>query len=349
LFAFCCVPSWAAQSPTLFDNTVSYGDLASLSMAKYLPVFLQQLPTLNANSSAGGVNVLRKSALYVRDLLDLFCFAYPLSDPDLWTLARKNMNDGYTVLGDFQNLNHSAINYTQAQYQHLLNKTLEWQADFYALNNTDNIVQYLLLNNLTQIYERNISTLSEFFWQIVPFPLFYNVTDTNYTSGYSLLTYLTNALLQMAEDRYWPVYNLTDITVPSEHTEFHDYRKLIRAINALTAFYPLIVMNNNTNNSLNLLLAVYNNFGDTNDVVTAYLFYRDHRAPWNETETARLNSIISWAELRLWMLNNSIVDQYLLLQQSFVFPFSPVPTPPPDPVPLLLAAPELNKTRKLVS
>ena len=72
--------------------------------------------TLNYSSMPDDIHGARKATLTLRDLLDVFSPVFPNTSKtgdDLWGELRTFMDDGYTLLGDFQDLAHSGVNYTQ--------------------------------------------------------------------------------------------------------------------------------------------------------------------------------------------------------------------------------------------
>ena len=119
----------------------SYGDLALINVPAKFQRAVELLPLINATSRPQDVKLLRVALLEAAQLLDIFVFAYPndttySSDAapersenedaatvvqkqheaktltngkgsnDVWFTARLNLNDGYEVLGDFQDLAH---------------------------------------------------------------------------------------------------------------------------------------------------------------------------------------------------------------------------------------------------
>jgi len=326
---------------TVADNNATYGQLAQQYIGYWYSLFLQELPELNATSDPGLVNPLRKACLFVRDMLDVFAYAYPTpvkaGDLDLWVKTREMFNDGYTWIGNFQNLNHSSINYTEKELDHLRNICLWWKGNYTQFNATYNVDHYLFNPDIYNYYFRDAATVySEFFWQNVVFPAQPTITSMkqNYT-GLSILTFLEANLIQLAIDRYQSVYNLDEVYTIDKHAEFHDYRKLIRAITGVPTLFPYstpLFVNASLVN-MNTSVGLYNSFGNLNDNATAYQFYAAHNSTYMLTEAARLWTIIGWGELRLTLLAldfPSILNQ-MLQQLTFPIPhaYTPSPTHPP--------------------
>jgi hypothetical protein len=314
-----CVSCVGAQAQ------LSYGQLAAQSVIPLYNNFSGMLPTLTNTTQPGNVNVLRKSALNVRDMLDLFVYAYPTpafaNQTDLWIAIRSSFNDGYTLLGDFQDLNHSSINYTTAEYEKRLDRCLDWQAKWQDLVSQQHADVYLLSPNATNVFFRNATDLSFLFWADVPFP----PNATAYT-GLEVVSYLTKANLVEAREKYLAIYNLTEVYTNKKHTEFHAYRKLLRTINSLASLFPIFVNSSATQQYLNLTVMAYNLFGDTNDNATAYIFYAAH-GTYLEQQYSMLDTVISWANTRLWLLQVDLVASMHYLEKLIVA--SPLPPLPP--------------------
>jgi len=313
------------------QTQLSYGQLAAQSVIPLYNNFSNMLPTLTNTTQPGNVNVLRKASLNVRDMLDLFVYAYPTptfaNQTDLWIAIRSSFNDGYTLLGDFQNLNHSAINYTTAEYEKLLDRCLDWQAKWTDLVTLQHADVYLLSPNATNVFFRNTTDLSYLFWADVPFPR----NATLYT-GMEVVSYLMKASLEEAREKYMFVYNLTEVYTNKKHTEFHDYRKLLRTINSLAGLFPMFQNSSATGQYLNVTTTAYNLFGNTNDIATAYLFYEAH-GTYYEQQYSLLQTVISWAGTRLWLLQVDLVATLHDLEKLIIA--SPLPPLPPTSKPVV--------------
>ncbi len=97
--------------------------------------------------------------LIVFPILSNFIFAF--SEPDLWALIRESMNVGYTILGNFQDLNHSGVNYTQKQYDALLGQCLSWSSNYTSMNVSYSVDRYVLSPDPVKYYYRDVSKYSE--------------------------------------------------------------------------------------------------------------------------------------------------------------------------------------------
>ena len=124
LFALASLLLFGASSSRDLINIPSYCELAAASLPAQFQIAVSLLK-VDGRTKPDDVAVLRKSLLHVRDLVDVFSFAYPnttnvtASTPvlkpaaaggsrsnDPLLLLRDDLDAGYTVLGDFQDLAH---------------------------------------------------------------------------------------------------------------------------------------------------------------------------------------------------------------------------------------------------
>ncbi len=78
------------------------------------------------------------------------------------------MNVGYTILGNFQDLNHSGVNYTQKQYDALLGQCLSWSSNYTSMNVSYSVDRYVLNPDPVKYYFRDVSKYSEVIFMILP-------------------------------------------------------------------------------------------------------------------------------------------------------------------------------------
>ena len=141
-------------------TNVSFADLAALLLPPYFQKTMDLcvatiIPTtilvegegdiprpVNTTSVLPGeVLLLRKQMLKTRDLLDVFApVYYKHSDiynssstaeiKDLWKSLRRYLDNGYQLIGDFQDLDHAKIMYTPEQLAEYQVQVWQWYDDF---------------------------------------------------------------------------------------------------------------------------------------------------------------------------------------------------------------------------
>jgi hypothetical protein len=264
---------------------------------------------------------MRKALLFCRNSIDIFAYAYPLSSDaaekkhkqeDVFTYLRTDLDNGYTLVGNFQDLQN--VNYTQKDYLQRLTACLSWKTVFVT-----NIDQYaykafVLSASPIKLFDRKKKDLSRDYWGKVPdVPLLNNTGDQN-------VAILAAGQLTEAVAYYDAIYNLTDIWDTQYHIEFHDYRKLLRAIEFVGTSYAQVYQsqyNTTVTNVLGLVDTAYDTFGDLNDLITEYAYYVQNG---NQDKAAQLKTqiIANWATLKQWMTTKDFRNQLATILQEII-------------------------------
>lgn len=125
------------------------------------------LDGLNEETSPSDVQVLRKSILRSRDLLDAFSpvfFNSSTSHQDEFIVLRKSIDIGYTLIGDFQDLAHAHIKYKPHELVKRRNACLKWKGVFDVYTKDLAILDYI--DNSGALYRH--AKESRFYWDLVP-------------------------------------------------------------------------------------------------------------------------------------------------------------------------------------
>lgn len=270
-------------SNTQAQSNPSYGNLAQLYCSKWFwTASSNLLNDLNAQTQPTAVRNLRQSILMLRDMVDVFAFAFPNSTSssesvlskkkkeDIWDTLRSDLNDGYTFIGNFQDLSKSGINYTQQELNDRRNSCLAWSLDFQEHNISHQYYLYTTEPSLSELFYRSDKKLSDLFWGSVTVRPRYDL------SGYQNLAMLMDGLLNESRDDLPTTLSIIHPYV--NHTEFHDYRKLVRGIITLSPYFPEIYSGPGFDgctvvDSLAILTNVYDKFGKINDEINAYDYY----------------------------------------------------------------------------
>jgi len=304
------------------QDKLSYGQLANSSIPPKYFSLLVDLPSLNSSTQPWAVHTLRKDIGFFRDLLDMFVYAFDncSSSPsaknddctDYWALLRKDVNDGYTLIGNYQDLNHSGVNYTNAQRLQLLDTCLSWLQTFNDDMKTYDYAAVVYTAQPDQMFERDKSKLSPYFWgQVQPTP------DLSFT-GLENLAVLEYALALESANLYSTVMSLSEVYTNKNHSIFHGYRKLSRSIISVASFNVLDTLNCTTD-AMNTTVNMYNNFGNLNDEVTAYQFYKANGDQGQESIEQKI-VVAGWASLQQWMDQTLWANQMECLMLSAKLP-----------------------------
>jgi len=298
----------------------SYGDLGNQTT---YPLYQQAqvlLSSLNSTSLPSQVKPLRSALGLFRDMLDLFAYAYPncsFTDyngdcVDVWRILRESVNVGYTIIGNYQDLSHSGVNYTTIEMDKLLDICLTWKAGYYVQLQDYDFEKLVINPSFTELYIRNKTELSTFYWGTIP-----TIPNLN-ISGVDNIAFLEYNLVISSLENYDRVMDMKEVYTNGHHNRFHDYRKLSRAILSVVSFK---VYNDNdtcVTNALAVVKEMYDNFGDLNNVIVAYDFYMKHGDKTGEKEEQAL-VISGWATLQKWMVSAQFAQQLICLSESLIY------------------------------
>lgn len=303
-------------------NEVSY---PQLSLRYTYSTFLKiDVSIINNNTVPGHLSKLRKQLLLTRTFLDIFAYAYPTGGPvgteggDRFEILRKILNKGYTLIGNFDDLQH--VNFTEADRIKLLDKCLEWKGSY--LDDIDNYNFKMYLNNVSKnVIVRNKDTLSIDFWGNI------TAVPTDSLSGYQNLGLLAKGQLNNCIDRYTYTTSLKDIWNKEYHELFHDYRKLVRSINFVADHFPEIYTSS-VKNYVQTLEKAYGLLGKINDLINEYTYYV-HNGDSGAAAQKQQEIIEKWSDLLKWFgqvgLKNTLVNMIKLVP-SVLRSFGPTVT-----------------------
>jgi len=261
--------------------------------------------TLNYSSLPDDVHGARKNTLTLRDQLDIYSPVFPntsATGEDLWASLRAYMDDGYTLLGEFQDLAHSGVNYTQDDLDERRGKVLEWYAQWMAANASSDFATYI---NKAPFragdHTYSHTDESSFFWKHK-----LNRPTSSSVSGISAVRMLVLAQLDHIDAADAAIVQVRSILDDEAHEQFHDFRKSCRAVNDETSVFatdPVPLFSNTTGvqDALALLEDLYDQYGDVNDLWNKYAYYRDRHDGYNE-EAARKDVEAAWDVLRAYQV-----------------------------------------------
>lgn len=84
-------------------TSLTYGQLAAIVVPPAWDNVISLLPTLSCSAMPGDVKPVRKAILALRNLVDVFSYAYPVSSPtfkgDPLPYIRDLLDEGYELIG----------------------------------------------------------------------------------------------------------------------------------------------------------------------------------------------------------------------------------------------------------
>lgn len=291
---------------TAHATTDSLSGLAASMLPECYADMLPALSNLTETVMPGAVYAIRKSMLKTRDLLDVFSLVYPnttssdatvgVENEDLWGSLRFFLDQGYTLVGDFLDLNHSHVEYSEEELEQARDPILDWHARF-RLFNQKHDVQAFLAAPTTDDDCFNHEKESRLFWKHIPVHDRPHGVDPATTS----LQYLASKQLGVSM-KYWKrVYPYTSIDATA-HEIYHDLRKMLRSL--VDEYYlfgsTMFPTLPKTHSAILTLKKARGLLGDMNDDWTAYMFYLEHEEYSNsQMELAsRVNE--AWTDFKIW-------------------------------------------------
>ncbi len=254
---------------------------------------------------------------------------------DVWKILRRFLDDGYTLIGDFQDLAHAKVKYTPERLHMYQGQVWNWKEEFVAFvaQNHEGIMDYLshacpdkrenqekesnktsqsrrkeergyIENTPKCSYSR--SKLSHLFWKDTPIS---QLPDGNADEASAVLGQLGSA--QLNRTLVYLVHTLGAEDVVGDqavnedvHKLYHNLRKEIRSfLDSVDLFGQLLFPGRSSeqhNEEVLLLKETKKLLGDLNDEVVAYSKYLQ----WNEhpAEQLQLKSFITvdWRDFRNW-------------------------------------------------
>jgi exopolyphosphatase len=286
-------------------STDSLSGLAASMLPELYADMLPKLSMFTETVMPGAVFATRKSMLKTRDLLDVFSLVYPNAtstnatvdseNADLWGSLRFFLDQGYTLVGEYLDLNHSHVKYSEEQLEQSRNQVLDWHTRFRVFNQDHDVRAFLAAPTTDYCFCHEKE--SRLFWKHVPVHNRPHGGDPATTS----LQYLASKQLGVSL-KYWTrVYPYTSIDAIA-HEEYHDLRKMLRSlVDEFHLFgstmFPALPK---TYCAVKTLTKARSLLGAMNDDWTAYIFYLENNEyRGSQTELAsRVNE--AWQDFKIW-------------------------------------------------
>lgn len=236
----------------------TYGALASATTPAALRQILDGVPTIEDGAASIGelgedtlpqdVKAIRKELVRVRDLVDIFSYAYPEQIPveaealgdDLWRVLRDDLDEGYELMGAYKDLADGQVleegeepTFEEAELVELRTPLLEWARGFEARGEL--YLPYLQAASETEIHDRKNRHMSRFFWVAI------DKKPKLDLSGIDNIARLDRELAEASLEELEAINDLKNIVKEEEDEErFHDYRKLLRTVEKVATYFPEI-------------------------------------------------------------------------------------------------------------
>jgi hypothetical protein len=256
-------------SPFAFAAEPSYGELGKARILIAWKSVEGEMAVLNKNTFPHEAKDVRKLIANLREQIDLFVYAYPKGDEDLWFKIRDDLDEGYEKIGFFKDLfdiqeleDPADAEYKKEEVKERRQEVLDWKKSWEK--KSEQYHRYLQEPLLNEISTRKKKDLSRFYWgssELVP--------DLR-LSGSENLAALSRDLLKLAEKNWKSVKEIKNPADSHElEEEFHDFRKRLRSVVRIIRTTKEIYSGSEAD--LANLEDVVGRYGDINDKIVARL------------------------------------------------------------------------------
>jgi len=214
-----------------------------------IDIFAYAYPRQNANEAGSKISSLaskgsdtrtwhnKRSLMSLTDTTTTSAQNIVEHDDDLLLVIRRDLDEGYEVLGNFQDLAHSQVHYEPSDVELLRSKCLVWQERFVQDMEARSYLTFLHGPSKNQLHGRPLEDISKLFWG------FKGAHPHLHLSGYANMALLLSSLAEEAGgDALTQLLQLPQVYEEPQHSQFHLYRKLIRSLLAVVHFFPSIII-----------------------------------------------------------------------------------------------------------
>lgn len=258
-------------APDVADLNTTFSELAQAMVPGWYAESVGTLHIFTPQVMPEDVYATRKILLKTRDLLDTFSPVYPnatSSGVDMWRSARKYLDRGYVLVGEFQDLYNAHVRYTDDMLEEARTKVLVWRRHFDRFRKTHNAMLFLNAPSADGSFRHAESHL---FW----------LDARKVPSGNDLATPSLQKLALMQLNRALKYLNLAfggdqqAVLKEAFHQQYHNLRKELRSlVDEFELFDEVLTpMTPETKAAVQVLKDARKILGDMNDDFTAYTLY----------------------------------------------------------------------------
>jgi len=301
-------------APNVADTTTTFQGLAQSMVPSWYNETVSHMPIFTLTVQPDDVYKTRKILLKTRDLLDVFSPVYPNTtiaatedNTNMWRLIRHYLNQGYMIVGEFQDLHNAHVMYSQEQMEELRDEVLEWKREFDQFRETHHDAVEFLESPTTNSYQHKESRL---FWQNA------ETLPSGRDSATDSLGAIGTIQLNQVLEYLWLVYPYASVLDEDAHQHYHNLRKELRSVVDEFELFGSIMFPSSaqTDSAMTVLMRARKLLGDINDDWTAYSIYVENDEYYSEQ--ARLAKEIddAWAYFQVWVHETNFEGaiQYLL-------------------------------------
>lgn len=204
-------------------------------LPRALNLSLALLDDLDASSLPSEVKPIRISLLRIRELVDLFAFAYNPSPYDILGTIRDDIVEGYELVGLFQDLAHE--DYEQKDLaRRYLQLCLEWRSSFLSSLTTLNYKDYIETPSYDELFLTR-DYISPLFWGCC------KARPSLDLDGMGNFALLSSAMAQTSAETTSSLIMLIPevIITGSNRLLIQLYRKSLRSLSLLLTTFPDLI------------------------------------------------------------------------------------------------------------
>ncbi len=291
IFGFILMPFLTVKKAQAIQ---SFNELGRSSVLLHFSAVKNDLESFSKSTDWKSTKKLRKDIGNLKLLLDVFVHAYPkkgLGKKDSWEYVREELDDGYEVFGNYKDVYDTSQTTGEeidsSEKSELYEVANEWKNDFLKKVETQNFFAYLEQVN-EELTKRKRKDLPKYLWRRLNFsPL------ADY-SGTENLQLLIEGLLELGSDDLKDLFKIKNLTKYENEETFHDWRKGLRNVLKLNAFFPEIsVLLKDSFLEVATLEVAIDKFGDLNDLLVVY----------HKKDSSKLKKEINdqWSQLKEWL------------------------------------------------
>jgi hypothetical protein len=284
-------------------SEITFGDLAKKTLPDLYADMVKQLSVFNETIQPIDTAEVRKVILKTRDMLDVFSPVYPNTEMghntkeyDIWDELRSRIAYGYQIVGEFLDLDHAHMIYTDKEAGKLRDKILDWIRQFKKFDHDHNLDRYLAHPSRDHDHYDHRKE-SRFFWKDWD-----DKRPRGYSSAVKSLAALGQQQIDVILGYYKDVFPEESVLEVKIQEVYHNVRKSSRAMidehEVLGVF--MFPDEPQVQSTMDMLVLAKKYLGDLNDNWTA----RQHYIEKNEyhDEQVRLAAEVdkAWAEFKQW-------------------------------------------------
>ena len=288
-------------------SNYSFAELAASMVPAYYESLSPQLGLVTKWVMPEDVYNVRKMMLKTRDLIDVFSPVYPNTtldtglddDEDLWLCIRYHLDKGYTAVGNFQDLYHAHVQYTERQLNDLRDEILNWKHDFDIFIQNHNLSSFLAATSTKSFSHRKESRL---FWKHT---VHAHGADSATASLQTLGAYQLRLSLVYLELAY-PYKSI--IECEHAHKCMHHLRKELRSLKDEFGLFGSIMFPNSseTDSAFAMITTARDLLGDINDDWTAYTIYKQKKKHHAKQKKLRKSINEAWIKFKRWSVKSNL-------------------------------------------